>query len=266
MDSYGTLLTRAVKAVKGTIFESRVRRVQLSLEYVQLQQSRYYGPEKGGFLSPDKSVFYKIISGWPQKVQNFVNECKKVGVTELSEGGLSPDAYQEEWNKIFARRWPVNLALNARVSLTNPFAEDYPAKGNRTLVDGVSGFNDFSYNWLCFYGTDMIASIDMGKSIELQTISMNFLDDPRHWIFLPASVLVDVSDDGVNYHNIGVRTNKSEEEHTSCLIVPFLFKSALPLRTRYIRVTAKALKELPSWRDYSNKKPMICCDEVYVTK
>jgi hypothetical protein len=230
-----------------------------------LQQARFYGIEKFGVFVQNDAGQWSVKPGFENKVSRFVSNCKKAGVTELSEGGLNPDQYQAEWNAIFSRGVTPTKAIGAAVTFQYPFAEDYPAKGNRTLVDGTPGHKDFSYNWLCFYGVPMVATIDLGKVQTVNKIIMYFLDDPRHWIFLPEKVKVEVSKDGVTYKSVSDVPNKApEEEHYNVAPIKTEVLLKNQEQVRFIRVTAANLSALPEWRYRDNKKPMIACDEVYV--
>ncbi|KAA5532182.1 DUF4838 domain-containing protein [Taibaiella lutea] len=262
LTAYNALIAKAAASNTNPKISDNIERLQLPLLYTTLQQSRHYGTEEHGFLQQNNTNVYKVNPEIMNKVHEFVAKAKKVGVVELSEGGYSPEKYQEEWNVIFARTWPVNLFYDAKVKLATPFAEDYPAKGNHTLTDGMTGFNDFSYNWLCFYGTDMDAVLDAGKTVDFKTISINFLDDPRHWIFLPVSVSIAFSDDGINFKTASEQKTPVEQEHDDLFIRNYNFK--VPGKSRYIKVIARNNTGLPSWRNYSNKKPMIACDEIMV--
>jgi hypothetical protein len=285
IDHYSSLLDQAEAAVETQpVFLARVRSARLPLEYTVLQQSRFYGIEPHGYLLPsvDGQVSsigsasadghvssgahggYVVNAAWPRRVERFVTACRQNGVTELSEGGLSPEAYGAEWKAIFANGWEKNNALQAKVTLDHPYAEDYPAKGNRTLTDGVPGYNDFSYNWLCFYGVDMICTLDLGSAQTVNRVHLHFLDDPRHWIFLPESVRVEVSSDGISYAPLGSYTCPAPQEDYAVTIDERLFKAPRPLQARFIRVTAVAPPTLPAWRYSETKKPMICSDEIYV--
>jgi hypothetical protein len=246
------------------LYAARVQTARLSLDYAVLQQSRFYGLDPGGYLVSDGHGGYQVRPDWPDRVQRFVATCKRSGVTELSEGGLSPAAYAAEWQGIFAKGWEPNKALHAQVTLVYPYADDYPAKGPQTLTDGVPGYTDFSYNWLCFYGVDMVATLDLGASQSLQEVHMHFLSDPRHWIFLPSLVDVDISEDGTNYTPLGSYTYPAPQETTVPGIDDRRFPSTGAIRARYIRVSARVPGALPVWRPSDTKKPMICCDEVYV--
>lgn len=267
IDQYSTLLDKAEAVAENDAAAlHHLQNLRLSLDYTVLQQSRFFGIDKFGYLQPDEQGGYRVRPNWPLKVKRFTEQCKKAGVTELSEGGIGPDAYLAEWNAIFAKGFTPNLALHAKVQLAYPFAEDYPAKKEQTLVDGVTGYNDFSYNWLCFYGVDMVAQLDMGKPVTCKTITLHFLDDPRHWIFLPSSIIIETSGDGVHYRQIGELSNKDAvaEEHYNSSIRENKLVLPAAIQTRYLRVRAVTQPGLPAWRFRANRKAMLCCDEIYV--
>lgn len=266
LEQYSNLFDKAEGAVEGkTQLTDRVMRARLPLDYTVLQQARFYGIEKHGVFVKGNNGKWSVKPKLTGNVTRFVANCKKAGVTELSEAGPGRmlDEYQAEWDAIFKAGVKPTKALDARVTLQYPFAEDYPAKGNRTLVDGTPGYLDFSYNWLCFYGTSMIATIDLGKIQNVSLISMNFLDDPRHWIFYPEKVTIELSEDGIKYHSVAEVNSPKNDEHYEPKITKHEtgFKAE---KVRYIRVTANNLKALPEWRQRDNKKPMIACDEIYV--
>ncbi len=283
LDQYSNLFDKAEGAVESDpVLAARVMRARLPLEYTVLQQARFYGIEKHGIFVKDNAGKWSVKPKFEDKVARFVANCKKAGVTELSEAGPArhPDEYLAEWNMIFKLGVRPTKALDAKVTLQYPFAEDYPAKGNHTLVDGNPGYNDFSYNWLCFYGTDMVATIDLGTEKNVAGVQLHFLDDPRHWIFLPETILVEWSNDGMHFQSAtemvkdksgeyriakAANTPKNEEHYEVSLheyrfMVPM--EKSFPIR--YLRVNAKNLKLLPEWRYREGKNPMIACDEIYV--
>lgn len=266
IDQYGTLFDKAEGAAEGNPeFANRVMKARLPLEYTVFQQARFYGIEKHGIFVKGNSGKWEVKPKFETRVAAFVANCKKAGVTELSEAGPArkPDEYLTEWKEIFNAGVTPTKALDARVTLQYPFAEDYPAKGNRTLIDGTPGYKDFSYNWLCFYGVPMVATIDLGQVQTVSKVKMHFLDDPRHWIFLPSKISVEVSKDGVAYHSIAELSAAANEEHYEVAVKEYVAQKGTE-QARYVRVTANNLAALPGWRYRENKKAMIACDEIYV--
>lgn len=270
LDQFSTLFDKAEGAVEDnpTLLD-RIYKLRMPFDYVVLQQARFYGMEKHGYFVPAEDERTYIVN--PKilgRVEKFVATAERYKVTELSEGGLTPKQYLAEWQTLIAKGWKPNLATNSTITLKNPYAPDYPAKGERTLTDGTMGLNDFSYSWLCFYGVDMEVNIDMEKSKEISKVTMNFLDDPRHWIFLPENIEVLISVDGKKYiplkpSSANPPLSSSVEEHYTVTPTTFQFNVA-PQQARYIQIIAKNRHSVPEWRFRPNKKPMLACDEVFV--
>jgi hypothetical protein len=81
-----------------------------------LQQARFYGIEKFGVFEKNSKGEWAVKPNLKEKVARFVANCKKAKVTELSEGGLTPDQYQAEWDAIFAAGVVPTSAIGAKVS------------------------------------------------------------------------------------------------------------------------------------------------------
>ncbi len=270
LDQYSTIFDKAEGAVEE--FEkvlNRIYRLRLTLDYTSLQQAKFFGPDKHGYLVQDEESLNYIIKGSiPKRINKFVDNLNRFKITELSEGGITPEAYREEWMNILAKGFKYNMAMEAKVSFKIPYIKDYPAKGDKTINDGVTGYCDYSYNWLCFYGNDIDVTIDMETTKEVDSISFNLLDDPRHWIFLPSQIEVTVSSDGVKYVtakpvNGNPNLNEAMDEHFTCS--PSLFQYVIPpMRVRFVHVKIKNQPIIPTWRFRANKKPMLAIDEIYV--
>jgi hypothetical protein len=264
LNKFRAILSKAAAAIAhDSVLLARVERVQLSLDYVTLQQSRHFGLDQFGFLADNGGATYSIKPSFSTTVDNFMQQALAAGVHELSEAGLSPKQYHAEWQAVFDAKWKANPLRGAPVHLLYPFVEDFPAKGKATLTDGMLGFNDFSYNWLCFYGNDMVATIDAGKLIEVQSTSLRFLNDQRHWIFPPTIIIVELSSDGHNFKEWGRHDLPQLLEQQEVSVVPITL-TGVKQKAQFIRVRAVCPNALPSWRSHATKKPMIACDEIFV--
>ena len=263
LDGYSQLMDEAERAAAGDrLVQERVARIRLSQDYVVLQQAKFFGKEKHGIFTQDDAGNFFVKPTLPAKTKKFETASLAAGVKTLAEGGITPTQYRQDWMRILETKPVTNLAANAVVKLTYPFAPEYPSKAERTLTDETPGYEDFSYNWLCFYGVPMEAAVDMGSVKHVQSVTLRFLEDGRHWIFHPARVSLEVSDNGRDYRNIKTVDCAMPEESYQVDYLKVRFE--LTGSYRYIRVQALNWPSLPAWRYHKYKKPMIACDEILV--
>jgi hypothetical protein len=266
MDQYSTILDSAEITVanKPNLWK-RVNRLRLSDEYAYLQQTRFYGRDRYGVWQESEDGKPMLNPRIKQHVERFGEACKRNSILKLDEAGTTLEQYLKEWEWCFQHPPQHNLASEGSITeLTYPFVPEYGAKGQRPLIDGMYGFNDFSYNWLCFYGVPLECTIDLKSEKEVKQVSLNFLEDQRHWIFRPTGMLVEGSMDGKHFSALGEVTTEAygEDYNVQKLNLSVNFE---PQTLRYIRVKAMPQKSLPPWRKHKTKKPMLACDEIWVT-
>ncbi len=97
----------------------------------------------------------------------------------------------------------VHKALGAEVKLSYPASQSYPANGKWTLTDGLTGKKEsLSQHWLGFSGKDLVATVELNQATTASALTANFLQSYGQWIFLPQSVTLEVSADGVNFTEV----------------------------------------------------------------
>ena len=265
IDQYAILFDLAENAVQNDpVMLANVQAARLPIEFVVLQQSRFYGIQKHG-------VFIKENAAWiPRKnyiakVSNFVALANQSGVTTLAEGGLTPADYQKEWNSIFKKGPKIHGANHATVIAHAPFSEEYVNKGTATLTDGSRGYLDFQYNWLGWYGNDLEVVVDLGKETAVNDVMISFLEDQRHWVFLPSTVSFSFSTDHINFVlPQQIKSPFSLYENYEQSVQDYQVKLKSTVKARYIKVRAQNLRQLPPWRYYNNKQAWLFADEIMV--
>ena len=264
MDSYSGIMDKAEAMVEDQeMFYSHIQKLRLSQEYTFLQQARFYGIHKHGIFEQEDTGSWQVRKGLSERIEQFVAHAEKYGVTVLAEGGLNPPEYLSEWMDILKKGVRPNAALGAKI-LPGPYkyVPEYPARGWETLIDGNPGYQDYSYNWLCFYGQPMEVTLDLHTSKYIEEISMDFLDDARHWIFPPQSLTLWGSQDGTHFEQIAQDGFQIEEEQYD--IEKKRFTYPIEQTYRFIKVLAKPQAKMPAWRYHPNKKPMLACDEIWI--
>lgn len=267
MDAYSALMDKAESVSENDpVLHQRVMRLRLAQEYTFLQQSRFYGTGPHGIFFKNAQGAWVVKSGFSNRINRFVTDCKNSGVIELSEGGMTPEEYSKEWNEILHNGVRTNLAGQSKVTLAFPPIPDFLKNSPAILTDSKPGYRDFSYNWLCFYDSPMIATLDLSTERTVHSISLDFLYDPRHWYFLPESVEVYGSVDGKEFTLIGQAGNVLKEvEDFTVEKKEYRFKNPQTgYKIRYVKVKALNQQQLPFWRMHKTKRPMLACDEVWV--
>jgi hypothetical protein len=258
MNQYDLIINQAETAVKDNpILAKRVLKLRLALEYVYFEQAKFYGKDKHGlFAGKNKEDQGNQLR---ERVLNFTKSCTEFGIYELSEGGLSPNQYYNEWLAI-EKNTCNHLGEKYEVRFLTPPADENKGKGSYGLVDGVRGYKNPAINWIGWYGTNPEIEFT-AHQLNFNTIRINSLNDQRHWIFIPKKISI-----------YGLKKDKwqlisqleSEEltEKSEVTIKTWEFKSDTFNRYDVLKIEVENLKELPYWRKRKNKKPMVMIDEI----
>lgn len=139
-----------------------------------------------------------------------------------------------------------HLALNKPVRYNAPYNKSYPAQGDKTLTDGIRGGWTYSDGaWQGFISEGRLdVTIDLEMATEIHSVNADFMQVIGPEVFLPADVIISVSCNGIDFHELSHFTqvvNKSD---------------AVAFRTygwkgkacaRYIRYQALAGEEYGGW-------------------
>lgn len=89
------------------------------------------------------------------------------------------------------------------ISLKNEPNENYRFDGANTLIDGLSGGNNYKTGrWIAFFGENLDATIDLIEAQEISNLQFNCNLTKGDWIFNAKSVRILGSEDGENYEEI----------------------------------------------------------------
>jgi hypothetical protein len=260
MDTYDKILRNAEEiSNKEPNFKTRVEKLRMALEFAYFEQSKFYGKDPHGMFVNDTKKLPIVRNGLTQRVKNLSDYCTKNGIYELSEGGLSPIAYYNEWLEICANAI-THLGEKSTINFLVEPEQEFSGKGSYSLVDGVRGYHDFNINWIGWYGKDAVFELTPTTKT-FKTIQLNFLEDQRHWIFLPQTIQV-----------FGLKNNQWElicneslpkmEENYSITIYKWRSNAHDMSAYSKLKFTIINQSQLPLWRFRKNKKPMLMMDEI----
>nr|WP_315149743.1 DUF4838 domain-containing protein [uncultured Flavobacterium sp.] len=258
MDQYDKLISQAETAIyDNPILAKRVLKLRLALEYVYFEQSKFYGKDKHGmFAGKNKEDQGKQLR---ERVLNFTKSCNEFGIYELSEGGLSPDQYYQEWLAI-EKSACSHLGEKYVVRFLTPPADENKGKGSYGLADGVRGYKNPAINWIGWYGTNPEIEFTSNQ-LNFNTIRINSLNDQRHWIFTPKKISIyGLKKD--KWQLLAQQESGEPIESSEVTIKTWELKSDNFNQYDVLKIEVENLKELPYWRKRKNKKPMVMIDEI----
>jgi hypothetical protein len=94
-------------------------------------------------------------------------------------------------------------------------------------------------------------------------ITAGFLQNQNVWIFLPTTVEIALSMDGIGFAILSRMNHKTKEEGHGARVKDFS-ASAGGARVRYIRIRAKNVGTCPPWHKGAGGKAWLFVDEIMV--
>ncbi len=99
-----------------------------------------------------------------------------------------------------------NKATGQKITLETPPSASYAGSGGFTLVDGIQNDRGMtrSREFLGFSGGDCTASIDMGKNVDAERVTVHIFHEPGSWIWRPQTIQVWGSAYGIEWTSLGL--------------------------------------------------------------
>ena len=103
-------------------------------------------------------------------------------------------------------------AENAPVNYLHNYNRYYPAAGVTTLTDGLrGGWHHGDGRWQGFIGDSCVyVIIDLGKQIDISSVSMDFMQNAGPDIYLPGVLVIECSNDGKHWQELHRQTSEKD--------------------------------------------------------
>jgi len=168
--------------------------------------------------------------------------------------------YGETEEQSFTR----HVGLGRKVVLAPTYSPHYQAGGPQALADGIRGSAAHRDGaWQGFEGTDLMATLDLGRVLTLRQLTCGFLQHASIGIFLPDLVEFYVSRDGKAFASAGTVIPGFSRKDPQVAVREI--KVALDRTSaRYIRVRARNAGPCPAGHPLAGLKSWIFADEFVV--
>ncbi|TAJ13473.1 DUF4976 domain-containing protein [Marinilabiliaceae bacterium JC017] len=117
--------------------------------------------------------------------------------------------------------------------------------------------------FLGFNGTDLVATIDLGKPVAINKISARFLDKNGSWVYAPAAVTFSYSNNGRKFTNIKEVKAQKENVMNNVFVVNHDTDN-INIKARYIKVSAQNFGNIPKGKPGAGMPSWLFCDEIIV--
>ncbi len=234
-----------------SIFHPRLMRIKTNLQYADLDVAKSLVFTNDWCFEKNKNNQWQIQQKKLNEFNDLISALKKVGPNYLHERQGTIDAYENfNWD-YFSKGIKNHKAVGAKISFTKPYAKQYAANGENSLMDGVFGTMDYQMLWQGWQGDDVEGVINLEKIDSIQEIDFRFLDNNEAWIMSPQKVEVEFSVDGKHFANAIVVTNENASQKITPKVVELICKTSSKIQTRFIHFKIKAQGEMPKWRGVS---------------
>ncbi|RYG54845.1 MAG: hypothetical protein EOO01_00340 [Chitinophagaceae bacterium] len=114
-----------------------------------------------------------------------------------------------------------------------------------------------SSQFLGFSGDDLEATIDLGKILTLNNISLHVFEQTASWIYRPGFASFYTSENGKDFQLLGNVINNESGRH-------LLYKIEKQANTRYIKIIAKNAGTIADGNPGAGNKAWLFVDEIEV--
>ena len=211
--------------------------------------------------SPNGEIYYSLNGSEPDTTSNKYLAPFSIDST-LTLKAITVINGRKMGVKPAEQHFSMHKAVGKNVLYKFPVSRYYGADGPNSLTDGVRGGNPVGKYWHGFSGTDVVATVDLGEFKEVKVMSLGALQNFSDWIFLPSTVMFQVSDDGVNFKDVAKVDNPISVVQKSVI---FDFKADFkPLKAKFVRFVATNLGAAPKNHPGAGKPVWIFLDEFIV--
>ena len=149
------------------------------------------------------------------------------------------------------------------IVLDSEYANQYAAAGDKTLIDYLRGTDSYRTGRWQGYREDLQATIDLGKTQTVNSLSLGCLQDVKSWIFYPPVVEFWISEDGDNFILAESVTNTFPDNEYGSFTQDYKTNIG-GQNIRYIRVKAQNYGICPDWHLGAGGTTWLFVDELVV--
>ncbi|MDC8002113.1 GH92 family glycosyl hydrolase [Aequorivita todarodis] len=250
------LIVPAPFIAKGEVAFKNETEISLDVAPVKFIQSTVEGP------SNRTEIYYSLNdSEFKKYTQPFTISEETILRSYSEELPQKPSARNLGKRSALLKTHFYKIDPDLSITLETEYANQYNGGGENALIDGIHGTNDFrTGTWQGYHDTDLKATLNLGSLKEVKTVSVNFLQDQRSWIFYPTEVICSVSENGTDFTDLPIQKIEVEKPSDETEIKTIEFE--VDKNIQFIKISAKNFGALPKGHLGFGGKAWLFVDEI----
>lgn len=226
-------------------------------------KDRFDGPMKVTLAcaTPKASIHYTLDGSIPTEKSPLYTKPFSIEGTTV----VTARSFKKNCTPSFTATQRFSFDYITAVSYQNAPNTPYNQKADKVLFDGQNAsVVDLSSGWLGFSGSNVVATFELSKTIELGTVELRFAHVPEAWVFAPSAVDIYISSDGENFNlasSAVITYDPSSREMNATQVVPITV-DVNKKNVSSVKVVARNIGRIPVWHKAKGLKPWIMMDEV----
>lgn len=153
--------------------------------------------------------------------------------------------------------------MSRSIEIFSQWHPNYHSGGSDALIDGLRGAPNWRLGgWQGYQGTDFEAIVDLGSIKPVSYLGAGFTQDVRSWIWMPAQLTFEISNDGKSFRKaLEINNTVASDDYE---LQQHDLGGKLNARARYVRVKAKNFGRIPQWHLGAGGDAYIFIDEIIV--
>jgi hypothetical protein len=259
---YNQLFDKAEAAVAYSpevLQRVKTSRLPIAFAAMEIGKNDMFGPR--GWYSENNGKFV-LKPEMKAVLEGFYTTANLNGVKYLNESALTVENYYQATLRFIDVQVDDNLAFRKKAVAAPMPSPKYSQGSMDVITNGVQGAESFKVHWLGWEGIDFNITLDLGETINFQSISIGTLWDAKSWILHPMRVSCMVSADSITWYPAGtseIEGMQQKEDVTKNHVFTGEYSNK-----RYVRFYITGTKKLPSWHPSAGGLSWVFVDEIVV--
>ncbi len=210
----------------------------------------------------DVNIYYTLDGSVPDSTSMVYNGPFYVNRTCKVQAYASKSGWGN--SEIASKQFVLAKYNVAKVTLTPAPNPKYKGNGSKSLIDFKKGTTTFrDGDWLGFEKQHATAVLDLGKSVEINNVTVSALEASGSWIFFPKGMQVWTSSDGTNYEKVIDKKYPTAKGPTPLRTNNFT-ETMDPKKARYVKVKVLSNLVNPDWHPNPGGPCWLFIDEILI--